>query len=280
MPRCKLGFHVRCEYVRRAKSGLKGRAAEEYTTLAVRTSTQPWTSNATVTGQHALESAPWGYIGMPLAVLHLVPFAGVADSVSVDMSSSGSFGNLSAFPATSDGFFNSGELRYNLDGVVMRHGIEWHTQLFRNGSIEHVTTDFFDQDIQLSYLDAWSYQIDVLRVMQRCFKLQQSLGIVPPVVVMLSILNVTDFRLRTSEGNPVHGRALSKHQIDRDKLFLPDVVFNDFDADLTATMKPSFDCLWNAAGEEKCKFYRMNGKWKIEPGWLDPPTAPRTFPVS
>ena len=66
---------------------------------------------------------------------------------------------------------------------------------------------------------------------------------------------------------------MSKHQIDRDQLSLPDVVFNDFDSDPIATLKASFDCLWNAAGEEKCKFYTTNGKWNLDPSWLDPPGA-------
>ena len=41
---------------------------------------------------------PWGYVGKPLAVLHIVPFAGAADTINLDFSNSPSFLKLSAFP--------------------------------------------------------------------------------------------------------------------------------------------------------------------------------------
>jgi hypothetical protein len=59
---------------------------------------------------------------------------------------------------------------------------------------------------------------------------------------MLTILNIANFQLRISEGNPMFV-TLSRHRIDRDQLFLPDVVFNDFDADPIAMLRPSFDSL-------------------------------------
>jgi hypothetical protein len=215
---------------------------------------------------------PWGYLGKPLAVVHLVPFAGAAETVNIDFSNSRNFRKLSPLPAQSDGYIKQGDLRYNLDGVVMREGTAWHTQFFRNGSVEYATTRFLEQTTNPPYLDAWAYQINILKVIRRFFELQRTFGVAPPVIVMLTILNVANFRLRISEGwlEPINNE-LSKHQIDRDQLFLPDVVFNDFDADLIATLKRTFDCVWNAAGMEKCYFYSSNGEWKIDPSWLDPP---------
>jgi hypothetical protein len=66
---------------------------------------------------------------------------------------------------------------------------------------------------------------------------------------------------------------VTDHQIDRDQIFLPELVLNDFGIDYTAALKPVFDCLWNAAGEKQCAFYGFNREWKIDPSWLDPPTA-------
>jgi hypothetical protein len=50
------------------------------------------------------------------------------------------------------------------------------------------------------------------------------------------------------------------------------VVFNDSLADPRAELKPVFDCLWNAAGQQRCEFY-TDGRWNIDPSWLDPPNA-------
>jgi hypothetical protein len=218
-------------------------------------------------------SSPWPYLSNPVAVLHIVPFAGMAEMVNIDLANATAFRKLSGFPAQRDGFYNEGDLRHNLDGVVMWHTPQWHTQLFRNGSIEYATTEFFEQQTNPQHIDAWFYQINLLTVIRRFFSLQRDFHVPPPVIVMLTLLNVANFKLRTSEGHTIHGNAMSKHQIDRDHLFLPDVVFNDYDADPIAMLKPSFDCLWNAAGEQQCKFYRMNGEWKIEPDWLGMPAT-------
>ncbi len=213
---------------------------------------------------------PWDYRDKPVSVFHIVPFVGIAETINIDFSSTENFRRLSPLPAEPNGFIGQGDLRYNLDGAVMREGIEWHTQIFRNGSIEYATTKFFDQS-NPQHLDAWNYQINLLKIVGRFFALQRALGVAPPVTLLLSIMNAGNFHLRISEG--FFGTNMSEHQIDRDQIFLPEVVLNDFSVDRIAYLKPVFDCLWNAAGEKKCGFYRFNGEWNIDPSWLDPPNA-------
>ena len=216
---------------------------------------------------------PWGYFNKPLAVLHMVPFAGIAGAISIDISNRTMFRKLSPLDAEQDGCIRQGDLRFNFDGVVMRQGIDWHTQLFRNGSVEFATPLPFEQTMSPSFLDAWGYQIDLLKVLPRFSELQRSFGVSPPIMLLCSILNAANFHLRTAKGPwQVRTGALGKHQIDRDRIFLPEVVINDSLTDLRAELKPVFDCLWNAAGQQRCEFYR-DGEWDIDPGWLDPPNA-------
>jgi hypothetical protein len=216
---------------------------------------------------------PWGYLNKPLAVFQIVPFAGIAGAINIDFSNYAAFRRLSPLPAERDGCIMQGDLRYNFDGVVMRQGIDWHTQLFRNGCVEYATTAFFEQSMSPFYLDAWLYQIDVLRVLARFSALNLTLGVAPPFMLLFSILNAANFYLRTAEGWPINIGALSKHQIDRDRIFLPEVIWSDFSTDPIATLKPVFDCLWNSAGVKQCGFYRSNGTWIVDPSWLDPPNA-------
>lgn len=216
---------------------------------------------------------PWGYLDKPLCVFHIVPFAGMADAVHIDVSAIQNLRKLSPLPAGQDGFIQQGDVRYNLDGVVMRQGIDWHTQLFRNGCLEYATTAFFEQNKSPHYLDAWLYQVDVVKVLSRFSALQQALSVAPPVTLLLSILNAANFHLRISEGWPLHGVAVTSHQIDRNQIFLPELVLSDFGADLVTALKPVFACLWNAAGEKQCGFYRSGGAWNIDPSWLDPPST-------
>jgi hypothetical protein len=216
--------------------------------------------------------AHWGYFSSPLAVLHIVPFSGAAGTVNIDFSNSPNLRRLSPLPAAQDGCITQGALRYNLDGAAMREDAKWHTQIFRNGAIEYATAKFFEQTMEPYYLDAWMYQVNILNVLRRFFGLQRQLGVAPPVIVMLTILNAINFRLRVSEGSAIHSGAVSKYWIDRDPVSLPDLVFNDFDADSIATLKPAFDCLWNAVGQPKCNFYKPDGGWNLDQSWLDPPT--------
>ena len=216
---------------------------------------------------------PWGYLNTPLAVLHILPFAGIAGAINIDFSSRTNFRKLSPLNAHQDGSIRQGDPRFNLDGVIMRQGIDWHTQLFRNGSIEYATTLPFERNIAPHFLDAWQYQVNLLKVLARFSALQQSFDVSPPLTLLFTILNAANFCLRTAEGNRQHSiGALSEHQIDRDRILLPEVVLNDFLTDLCAALKPVFDCLWNAAGQQQCRFY-VNGEWKIDSSWLDPPNA-------
>ncbi len=84
-----------------------------------------------------------------------------------------------------------GDWRYNLDGVLMRGGPKWQTQLFRNGSIEYAASNFEDR----GPIDAWFYQTDLLRALQRFFVIQRRIGVVPPLTLMVSFLNVANLRV-------------------------------------------------------------------------------------
>jgi hypothetical protein len=207
----------------------------------------------------------WPNFSKFLSVLHIIPFAGVAEAVNVDLARANDFRKLSPMAPDRVHEIPQGDLRYNLDGVLMRDGPNWHTQLFRNGSIEYAASSFE----QGGAINAWSYQTRLLVAVQRFFAIQKQIGTVPPLTVMLSVLNVANLRLRTSEGEL--GRALSAHQIDRGRALLPEIVLDDFDADLTAVLKPIFDALWNLSGEKRCMFYKADSTWVVDPSWLDPP---------
>ena len=148
---------------------------------------------------------PRSYFAKPLCVFHLVPFAGMAEAVQIDFTAGQNLRKLSPLLAEPDGFIRQGDLRYNLDGVEMRQGIDWHTQLFRNGCIEYATTVFFEQSKSPHYLNAWLYQVNVVKLLVRFSALQRAFGIAPPVTLLLSILNAANFHLRVSEGSPMHG---------------------------------------------------------------------------
>ena len=218
----------------------------------------------------------FSYSQKPLTVLHLVPFSSSfgASTVEITRLDKVQLQEMSSdeMSQTARGYYiNSGVMRYNLDGILMRQigtGSLWHTQLFRDGSVEHVFENFIESSSEGGTCYAFLWQVHLMKILKRFLKLQTTCGVIPPVTLAVSLLNTTNLRLMTQEGGG--GRSLSDHRIDRRELLLPDVVINDFAEDPRITLRPVFDSLWNAAGEQRCRFYSASGEWKVDPSWLDP----------
>ena len=51
------------------------------------------------------------------------------------------------------------------------------------------------------------------------------------------------------------------HPIDRDVLFLPDVLIEEPPSDLPRTLRPIFDAVWNACGFVQSLNYDADGNW-------------------
>jgi hypothetical protein len=134
--------------------------------------------------------------------------------------------------------------------------------------IEHVQSLNYGGDEDSFPVDAWRLQVTLVNMLPRLIKLQEALGIGPPVTLMLTIMHVLNRKLRVSPG--LMDRAMSDHVIDRPELLLPEVVLTERGESPTALFKPVFDALWNAAGLEGCAFYRR-GQWDIDASWLDGP---------
>jgi hypothetical protein len=54
----------------------------------------------------------------------------------------------------------------------------------------------------------------------------------------------------------------SLRPIDRDILFLPDVLFEEADAPVERVLRPAMDGLWQAVGAADCLNYDQAGNWK------------------
>lgn len=83
--------------------------------------------------------------------------------------------------------------------------------------------------------------------------------IVPPVVIMLTLLGVRGF----SVGGERRWSRTRRPTIDRDVLFLPDALVEDLSQPVDAMMRPMFDALWQAAGVEQCMHYGQDGRWQM-----------------
>jgi hypothetical protein len=194
--------------------------------------------------------------GGPKCVLHLVPFNSFTPQVSYDLSrfatNPGEISNAGRWLATS-GYERS---RYNFDGLVTYHPVydetqprEWYTQCFHNGIIEGVNMEHNSGSERLVGIE---YERNVLNSVKRYLKIQHDMGVVPPVFVLLTLLEMKGYKLsRRDTGSLEIKRDLNGDPFKEDDLVLPELVIEDFDCDMSKQMEPIFEIVWNAAGLSK-----------------------------
>ena len=78
---------------------------------------------------------------------------------------------------------------------------------------------------------------------------------------MLSLIGIVDFTLYLGESTGFYNPS---HEIDRDILAIPDVLIEDYGADLAQTLRSVFDTLWQSAGMERSLSYDEQGNWVRE----------------
>jgi len=192
----------------------------------------------------------------PKCVLHLVPFNSFTLQARYDLSRFAAnpieLANAGRWRATS-GYERS---RYNFDGLVTYHPVynetqprEWYTQCFRNGIIEAVNMEHNSRRERSVGIE---YEHHVSSSVSRYLRIQRDMGVVPPVFVLLTLLEMKERKLsrRDADSSGVE-RDLNGDPFKEDDLVLPEVVIEDFDCDVSKQMEPIFEIVWNAAGLSK-----------------------------
>ena len=155
-------------------------------------------------------------------------------------------------------FTLEGFLNYSASGGLMADS---YVHLYRNGIIESVggsliePTSANNQDG--NYVDSY-YELSVLEVVPDYIKYLKEMDVPTPVIVFLTLVGVRGRMMR-------HGfRSISfhKHAVDRDVLFIPEIILEDYDINAAHLMKPIFDAVWNAFGYAKSFNYNDKGEWK------------------
>jgi hypothetical protein len=152
------------------------------------------------------------------------------------------------------------QFRYNLDGLLSwdsqseREPHFAYAQAFRNGAVEYVDTWTLGGDLQ-GVLPANRIEESLIRGLRDYLRIMSGLDILPPLVVMASLLGVRGYRI-------VQNKPLATcPPIDRDDLLLPDVMIEEMGDEADRLLRPAFDALWQAAGWRESANYNEQGKW-------------------
>ena len=187
----------------------------------------------------------------PRIILHLIPLMAFDPAANYPVSALDRDRNLIS-PLFYGGMT---DFRYNFEGIMsytMNEKLRSYTQFFRNGIVE-VGARIFNTNKEPNIFPATWFEDRLLANMPRLLLIQKSLGISPPIFVMLSLLGLRDLKLGDDY-----------HVLDRDSLILPEVMIDSFDNKLEDSLKPIFDAVWNSANWPKCMSYDESGR-RIKP---------------
>ena len=141
------------------------------------------------------------------------------------------------------------ETQHNFDGIIAHD--KWaqessagsYVQVFRSGIVESVEGRLFTYEG--TSLDGDYFDKMLFAALPKYLSIQQKLAINPPILVMLSLLNISGYDLSVS--NRAY-RSYPQKIIHENDLLVPEEVIEDYTQDSKKVAQSIIDRIWNAAG--------------------------------
>ena len=160
--------------------------------------------------------------------------------------------------------------RFNFDGLLVHDRVieiantpivcRSYAQMFRNSAIEAVEM----LDHPLGKFVSEEFEPRLISVFKNYLYQLKELNVEPPLIVMIALTGVKDYRLWLHEDHlPPELRRLGKNQpFDKDTLLLPELIVENLETTRAEDLlRPAFDALWQAGGWARCLLYNDAGEW-------------------
>jgi hypothetical protein len=169
-----------------------------------------------------------------------------------------------AWPMNSRGYGPS----FNMDGLIAMSnvgadGCNSFVQVFRNGFLESVESETLSPKLMpgqaepVAIIPGIAWEKRILEVAPKYVKAMEVLGLPPPYVASVSLLNVRGYvmyagtRYWGGNGRPV----------DRDHLITDEILIEAPEKPVWRLFRPVFDQVWNGCGWAASVNYDQNGDW-------------------
>lgn len=206
------------------------------------------------------DQTPVALEGELRVVLHVVPYDALQAAPSVDTSNLyRDHGGLLG-PLGTSGY----DHRHNFDGLLTYSGRDAaharrYLQIFRSGALEAVES--FSPPGETT-IPSQRIEVDIVDAVERYLRLLGNLGVAFPISVMVALMNVRGLVLAVNRR--FTGPFPDVYPIDRKDLVIPGVLFEQFDADVPAMLRPIFDAIWSAGGYPRSLSYDpSSGRWRL-----------------
>jgi len=201
----------------------------------------------------------------PWICLHMIPYESIDPSRMFDLATAND-ANQNLNPLGQTGFHDR---RFNFDGIraykLLTRANERprtlaYTQVFRNGIVESIDAGtssqmLSDADRQIAALHI---EVEILKAFRRFLRIQQTVGVSPPIVVLLSLLGIREYFLNT--GHLRQYPAYTHCCFDREHLLIPGGIVDSFESDRAAVLKPVLVA--------RCLDYKETGELSIDHSWF------------
>jgi hypothetical protein len=181
-------------------------------------------------------------------VLHIVPLAFDDSNCWIDLKEAQE--KLKYFrPLKATG----GRSRFNFDGFLTYDcqsdgkSISY-MQFFRSGIIETVSANLIRTQDSRKIIAGTAFIDAIIKTLDEYLKIENDLGINPPLILMLSLLNVKGFEISTG------GPYTSGFSIEKDDLLFSEILVENFEDKPSKILKPIFDMVWQSCGLEECPY--------------------------
>lgn len=207
-------------------------------------------------GKIASNETPASLPTGPKTVLHIVPFGAFLPGSTLPTSIGTSLSEWS-HPIGRRG----GSRRLNFDGMLTSYknedtGLaEGYIQVFRNGCIEALDARMIGKHNGELMIPSKSFEEEIIKAVGAYLSGLAQVGVQPPLVIMLSLLNVQGCRMLTTEiFNYPRG-----YPIDRNSLLVPEIVIETLNIEADKSLRQTFDAIWNACGYSASPNYNADG---------------------
>jgi hypothetical protein len=197
----------------------------------------------------------------PKVIVHLVPSGAIDGRASIDVAAATGFPSFRPF--YSEVGLGGLHTRFTIDGAVIHDGganepTYRYFLLYRSGVIEAVDAALFAA--RSDELLGSPFERTMVDDVSRCLAIQRDRGAEPPIFLLSTVLHADGARIVPPAGSvePYGGWP----RIDRSPVLLPDVVFDDFDADVPTVLRPLFDSFWQSGGFLRSPNYTEAGEWR------------------
>ena len=196
----------------------------------------------------------------PKMIVHLIPLISFDKGSRIDLSS-----YVDNYSKLKPLFDSASFQRFNLDGLIVYSATSDHLTsdaysiLFHNGIIESLNgrvLSFYGRNKKAFPIRA--IQEGLFNHVESYLEQLNSLGIFSPIVLYVTFLGIKGYSFDSNDPFFYVGQP-----VDRENLFLPEVIINDYEENISKILRPVLDSLWQSFGYSKCRDYDENGEWLL-----------------